>query len=342
MITMNLFDKTKIKNYELKNRLVMEPMCMYSAFKHDGIPTYFHFAHYVSRAIGQVGMIIIESTGVAPEGRITDDCLGLYNDAQIAPFKSIVDAVHEEGSIIGVQLNHAGRKSTASDGIDTIYGPSAIAYSNDSRTPVALTTTEIKRIIKDFQDAAVRADKAGFDAIEIHGAHGYLISEFMSPASNHRTDKYKDGSVFLQELTDAITDVWPKHKILSLRVSATDYEPNGQTVDDTIRMLGPVAASYDFINVSSGGITINPPTKIYPGYQVPFALKIKKAFPNNNIIACGMLGNPDLAAYVIESEQADYIGLARPLLSNANWVLHAAHARRKKDLITQQYKRAFK
>lgn len=338
---MKLLEKFSIKDMTLKNRVVMEPMCMYSATKHDGIATHFHFAHYVARAIGQVGLIIIEATGVVPEGRITDDCLGLYDDSQIEPLKKIVEAVHQEGSKIAIQLNHAGRKCKAVDGVDTIYGPSAIAYSDTYRTPKEMTQEDINSVIKAFQDAAVRAKQIGFDAIEIHGAHGYLISEFMSPITNKRSDKYKDGAVFIREVAEAIREVWPMEKPLLIRVSATDYEDGGQSVDDAIRMLEPSLDLIDIVNVSSGGITVNPPKSIYPGYQVDFATRIKEKL-DVPVIACGLLGNLDLVSFILETEKADLVGLARPLLSNPNWLLQSAQSRRKMDVIPYQYERGFK
>lgn len=338
---MKLLEQYTIGNTEVKNRVVMEPMCMYSAYQHDGIPTSFHLAHYVSRAIGQVGLIIVEATGVVPEGRITDNCLGLYNDEQMEAFKPIVNAVHDYGSKIAVQLNHAGRKCTAVDGVDTIYGPSAIAFDETYRTPKEMSEEDIQSVFKAFQEAAIRADKAGFDGIEIHGAHGYLISEFMSPMSNQRSDKYKDGKVFINELTKAVREVWPKDKFITIRVSATDYEENGYDVNDTIRMLEDVKDIYDIFNISSGGITPIRPTALYPGYQVGFATKIKNAL-NRPVIACGLLNSQDLASFILETNQADMIGLARPLLNDPHWVLKVAQSRRKMDVIPAQYERGFK
>lgn len=319
----------------------MEPMCMYSCLNHDGIATSFHLAHYTARAIGQVGLIIVEATGVVPEGRITDNCLGLYNDQQQAALKQIVNAVHQQGSKIGIQLNHAGRKCTAVDGVDEIVAPSAIAFNEQSRTPKELSEAEIKDVIKAFQLAAKRADEAGFDVLELHGAHGYLISEFMSPASNQRNDRYQDGAVFLQELVQAVKAVWPKEKVLMIRVNGTDYVDGGQSVTDTIRMLKPVAQDLDIINVSSGGVTPQPPTKIYPGYQVGMAVEIRKAL-QKPVIACGLLGAVDLASYLLEADVVDLIGLARPLLKNPHWVMDAAYGRKKNDYIIEQYKRGYK
>lgn len=337
---MKLLELYKLGNVELKNRIVMEPMCMYSVENHDGKATSFHFAHYVNRAIGQVGLIIVEATGIVEEGRITDNCLGIYNDVQLEGLKRIVEGVHEQGSKIGIQLNHAGRKCCAIDGVDTIYGPSAIAFDEKSKEPKAMTKQDIDNVVEAFKQAAIRADKAGFDALEIHGAHGYLISQFMSPISNKRMDEYKDGGLFLEKVVSAVRDVWPKDKILSLRVSATDYEENGQSVNDTIRMVERVKDMIDVLNVSSGGITPIRPHSLYPGYQVDFAIEMKKAL-QIPIIACGMLGDVSLASYLIESDKVDLIGLARPLLTNPYWVVETAVGRKKNEWIPKQYIRGY-
>ncbi len=335
-----ILEKHSINSTPLKNRVVMEPMCMYSATNHDGIATDFHYAHYVSSAIGQVGLIIVEATGISPEGRISDLCLGLWNDEQKNALKKIVDGVHAQGGKIIIQLNHAGRKCTATTDVDTIYAPSALAFSEKDRTPKALEESEIKAIIQDFVHSAKLALEAGFDGIEIHAAHGYLLSQFMSPHSNQRTDRYKNGSVILEELTTAFKEFWPQNKILSIRFSTTDYSENGLNIDSTIEQIKNVTASYDLINISSGGITTQPPLNIYPGYQVNHAIKVKNEL-DATVIACGLLGDYDLATFLIESGQVDYIGLARPLLQNPNWILPLYAKHNQKDAITRQYQRAF-
>ena len=338
---MTLFTPYKLKEIELKNRFVMAPMCQYSCFDHDGILTPFHKTHYQARAIGQVGYIIVESTGVSPEGRISDRCLGLWNDSQRDAFKTMVDDVHALGSHIGIQLNHAGRKCVAVDGVDTIYAPSALAFDEKSRVPQALSVDDIKTVMNDFRDAAKRADEAGFDALEIHGAHGYLVSQFMSPVTNQRDDVYSDPKVFLNELLDAIESVWPKDKLLTIRISATDYEEFGYGVDDVIEMLRPFKDRLDLIHVSSGGITPIAPPRIYPGYQVGFATSIKEAL-DVPVITCGLINQLDLVSDILENGRADLVAMGRNLLRDPNWLLQAAHSRRKTHLIPEQYLRAFK
>ncbi len=335
-----ILEKHHINSIRLKNRVVMEPMCMYSATGHDGVATDFHYTHYVSRAIGQVGLIIMEATGISPEGRISDLCLGLWNEEQKNALKKIVDGVHAQGGKIIIQLNHAGRKCTATSEVNTIYAPSDIAFSTEYRTPQTLNESEIQGVIKDFVNSTKLALEAGFDGIEIHAAHGYLLSQFMSPHSNKRTDKYKNGAVILNELTTALKEFWPQNKILSIRFSTTDYSDNGLDIDSTIQQIKNIASSYDLINISSGGITTQSPDNIYPGYQVNHAIKIKNEL-NSTVIACGLLGDYDLATFLTESGQVDYIGLARPLLENPNWVLSLYAKHNQKDAITRQYQRAY-
>ena len=204
---MKLLEPIKLGNLELKNRVVMEPMCMYSALKHDGVATPFHVAHYSARAIGGVGLVIVEATGVSPEGRISDACLGLYNDEQTQALKKVVESVHYNGAKIAIQINHAGRKCGAIDGVDTIYGPSELAYNDKYRTPKALDEEGIDRVITEFTQAARRAHDCGFDALEIHGAHGYLLSQFMSPYANERSDEYADGILFTKKVVEAVRNV---------------------------------------------------------------------------------------------------------------------------------------
>lgn len=338
---MKLLNSHKLGSLTLKNRVIMEPMCMYSARNHDGVATSFHQAHYTARAVGGVGLIIVEATGVSPEGRISDDCLGLYNLEQEEALKKVVESVHENGGTIAIQLNHAGRKCAAVDGVDTIYAPSALAYNDRYRTPVAASIDDLQRIKNDFVEAAKRADRCGFDALEIHGAHGYLLSQFMSPISNQRDDAYKDGKVYVREVLEAVRAVWPQNKPLLFRISTTDYETNGLNIDESILILDNIKDFIDAVNVSTGGITPNPPQSIYPGYQVGHAIQIKKTL-NLPVIACGLLGNFDLAHYLTESDTVDFIGLARPLLKNPNWVLEGAKSRKMDDVIPYQYERGFR
>ncbi|HZJ87161.1 MAG TPA: NADPH dehydrogenase [Erysipelothrix sp.] len=335
---MKLFEETQIKNTTLKNRFVMAPMCMYSVYKKDGVATPFHLAHYMARAIGQVGLIIIEATGIVPEGRISDECLGLWNDTQKEAFKPIVKGVQNEGSKIAIQLNHAGRKCTTDD--EVIVAPSSIAYSDRYRIPKELSQQDIKQVIMDFTLAAKRADEAGFDMIELHMAHGYLLSSFMSPITNKRIDKYRDASVLYKELMDSIKTVWPKEKPILVRVSATDYEKDGYNVEHVAKVLEPIIDDIDVIHVSSGGITPIRP-KSYPSYQVAFATKLKK-LTQKPVIAVGLIDTIEQSMDIIENDRADFIGLGRILLRQPHFVLDALNKYDFKDKLPHQYVRGYK
>lgn len=335
---MKLFEEANIGNMTLKNRFVMPPMCMYKVDKEDGVANSFHTAHYTSRAIGQVGLIILEATGVVPEGRITDLCLGIWNDTQKDALKVIVDAVHEQGSKIAIQLNHAGRKTTTKGNI--IVGPSALAFSDDYQTPKEMTQSEIKQMIEDFTLAAKRADQAGFDAIELHMAHGYLLSSFMSPVSNKRIDKYHNPAVLFKELMDSIKTVWPQDKPIIVRVSATDYEPDGYDTKDVATMLKPILGDIDAIHVSSGGITPTNP-KAYPSYQVEFASELK-ALTNIPVIAVGLITTTEQSIDIIENNRADFVAIGRGLLRNPHFVLESYMSTRQKDKIPFSYRRGFR
>lgn len=335
---MKLFEASKIKNMEVKNRFVMPPMCMYQVDKKDGIANSFHKAHYISRAISQLGLIIVESTGVLENGRITDYDLGLWDDRQINGLKEIVDGVKREGSKIAIQLNHAGRKSETED--LRHIGPSKISFNNDEYTYEEASIDEINEVIDSFRSAAIRADKAGFDAIEIHAAHGYLINEFISPISNKRDDEYgKDRFLLLKKVIEAIKEVWPKDKALWLRISATDYIEGGIEVSDWIKFLNENKDSYDLVSVSGGGLAI---TKInaYPGYMLDFARQIKKE-TGLMTIGVGLITSSDMATYALENEHCDFVAFGRELLRNPNLVMDIAKERKVEDIVHKAYMRAY-
>lgn len=335
---MKLFDKYKLGPTELKNRLVMPPMCMYQVENNDGISNSFHKAHYTARAIGQVGLIIVESTGVLPNGRITDNCLGLWDDKQIEGLKEIVDNVHREGSKIYLQLNHAGRKSETS-GIKHI-GPSAIEFNDQPINYEEASLEEIDEVIEAFKEAAIRADKAGFDGIEIHSAHGYLIHQFISPISNRRNDEYgQDKFLLLKNVTKAVKSVWPDDKGLTIRISATDYLEEGLKVEEWIRFFVENPNLYDAVHVSSGGLVIAP-INAYPGYILEFARKIRQttSYPT---IGVGLLNNGDIANMAIENRNCDLVACGRELLRNPNFLLDIAHKRGLDQVIPKSYKRAY-
>ncbi len=303
-----LFDPIKIKNLEIKNRAVMPPMCMYSA-NEEGFVNDFHLVHYGTRAIGGVGLIIQEATAITPNGRISIHDLGIWSDDHMPGLKRIAKVIHDNGAIAGIQINHAGRKAKVNHPI----GPSAISYGGDYQTPTEMTKRDIKETIEAFKDAAHRADKAGYDLLEIHGAHGYLIFEFLSPISNHRSDEYKDGKLFLKEVVEAISSVWPKEKVLALRVSAYEYVDHGATpesIADAINFVKDLGI--DLIDVSSGGnilVKIN----AYPGYQLDLAKKIKD-LTGLPVIGGGLIGDLALATHAIGSGRCDMVYFGRLLL----------------------------
>jgi len=253
----------------------MAPMCMYSS-DDKGVIKDFHLVHYGARAIGGVGLIILEATAVEKRGRISANDLGIWSDEQIAPLGKLVDLIHKFGGKVGVQLGHAGRKC----GVETEEAicPTSIAFSEKYKTPLEMTKEDIRQTIKAFAKGAKRADKAGFDAIEIHGAHGYLINQFLSPLTNHREDQYggslENRSRFLKEIIQEIRQHWPKEKPVILRISAEEYHEDGNKCEDLGKIINLVKEyGIDLINVSSGGVVL---TKVntYPGYQLKLAEKI--------------------------------------------------------------------
>lgn len=333
---MKLFEKYKLGNLELKNRMVMPPMCMYQA--ENGEVNDFHIAHYTARAIGQVGLIIVEATGVMDNGRITDNCLGIWNDAQIEGHKKLVDSVHSQGSKIAIQLIHAGRKSETT-GLDH-YAPSNISFNDKEANFVEMSEKEIKETIEAFKQATERANKAGYDAVEIHAAHGYLINQFISPLSNKREDDFgKDRFLYLNKITKAIREVWPSDKPLWIRISATDFVEEGIKVEDWIEFLNSNEKMYDLVHVSAGGV-VNAEINVYPGYMIEYAKRIKDEtkYPT---IGVGLLNEADLINYVLESNSCDLVACGRELLRNPNLLLQIAKDRKKEDLIFKSYKRAY-
>jgi NADPH2 dehydrogenase len=311
------FTPLKIKTYKIKNRSVMAPMCMYMADE-EGFAQTFHNVHYGSRALGGLGIVIQEATAISKEGRISLNDLGIWDDAHIEGLKNIASSIKNCGSIAGIQINHAGRKSKTNHPM----GPSAIPFY-DYPKPKEMTIEDIKETIQNFKNAARRAHMAGYDLLEIHGAHGYLIFEFLSPLSNQRDDHYKDGVIFLEEVIRAIQEEWPKEKILALRISAHEYHENGVTSKMAANIINRVKhLGLDIIDVSSGGnvrVNIEP----YPGYQVKFAEEIKKS-TQLLVIAGGLITDLKLAEYVLKQDQADMIFFGRVLLREPQFILNHA------------------
>lgn len=337
-----LFTPILIKDMQVRNRIVMPPMCQYSA-GNDGVATDWHLVHYATRAVGGVGLIIVEATAVEPRGRISDNDLGLWSDEQIPMLKRIVDNVHKYGAKIGIQLAHAGRKSESAS--STPVAPSPIPFTPDSRNPGELNRSEIKEIQKSFAYAAKRVLAAGFDMIEVHAAHGYLINEFLSPVSNKRNDGY-GGSLenrvrFLRETLEEVGKVWLSGKPVFVRVSAVDYIPGGIDLDEMLRIVTLLKdCGVDLWHVSSGGIA---PANIdaYPGFQVHYASEIRNRL-NVKTATVGAITTPEMAESILASGHADMIALGRELLRNPYWPLTAARELGVEVEWPKQYERAKK
>ena len=340
---MHTFEPFELKNLKLKNRIVMPPMCLFTA-EADGHVKDRHLVHYSSRAIGGTSLIIMEATGVMPNGRITDNCLGIWDNAHVAGLKRIVDACHSEGALMALQLNHAGRKSEAEgEKQDYTISPSACASDETYRTPREMTHEDMAEVKQAFCDGAKRADAAGFDAIEIHGAHGYLLSTFLSPISNKRQDEYggnlQNRARFLLEVLEAVREVWPQEKALLLRLSASDYLPGGTNLAETVEVVNMAKKYVDLFHISSGGIA-EAKIEVHPGYQVPFAETIKKEC-DVPVIAVGLIRNREMVEEILANGRADLVALGRELLRNPYWVANTAWETNSHYEYPDIYERAF-
>jgi len=345
-----LYTPIKFRNIELKNRWVMSPMCMYSC--ENGLANDFHFVHYGSRSQGGTGLIMVEATGVEPRGRITNHCMGIWNDQQAEELKKIVDFVHSRSeSKIGIQLAHAGRKGSTwnnlqipvEEGWETV-APSAIPYHPSERVPHVLTADEIKEQVHYFKAAAKRAVKAGFDLIEIHGAHGYLIHQFLSPLSNIRTDDY-GGSFenrirFLLEIVDAVNEELDENTALFVRISGTEYAENGWNINDSVRLAEVLKEhSVDLVDVSSGGNIHGAKIPVFDGYQVPFSAQIRKE-AGVKTGAVGLITTVEQAEEILEKGDADLIFVAREILRNPYIAVQGSFEMKEDCFFPHQYTRA--
>jgi len=332
-----LFSPLKLRDVTFRNRIVVSPMCQYSG--NDGFANDWHLVHLGSRAAGGAGLVFTEAIAVSPEGRISPHDLGLWQDEHISFLKRITSFIESQGSVPGIQLAHAGRKAsltepwngdrqlTATEGGWPTLAPSAVPFSADRQTPQELTTDGIQAIISAFKAAAVRALQAGFKVLELHGAHGYLINEFLSPLSNHRTDEYGgtfDNRIrFLMNIIHEVRAVWPAQYPLFLRISATDWADGGWSIEDSASLAPLVqAAGVDLIDCSSGGNASDVKIPAGPGYQVPFAAAVREAgIPTG---AVGIIVTAEQAEEILENGQADLIFMARELLRDPYFPLHAA------------------
>jgi 2,4-dienoyl-CoA reductase-like NADH-dependent reductase (Old Yellow Enzyme family) len=335
-----LFTPLTLRDLTIPNRVWLAPMCQYSVLAEDGVPTDWHLVHLGSRAQGGFGLILTEATAVVPEGRISPQDTGLWDDVQRDAWKPVVDFVHGQGSAIGVQLAHAGRKASTYRGFPgeptgsvaedeggwTSVGPTADAFPGYT-APRALATEELAGVVRAFAESARRADEAGFDVVEVHAAHGYLLHQFLSPLSNTRTDGY--GGSFagrtrlLLEVVDAVRDVWPTGKPVFVRISATDWTEGGWSGDDSVRLSAVLKdRGVDLVDVSTGG-NVMADIPVGPGYQLPFseAVRHQAGIPTG---AVGLITSPQQAEEVLASGQADAVLLARAALREPSWPLRAA------------------
>ncbi|MFD9908872.1 NADH:flavin oxidoreductase/NADH oxidase [Streptomyces sp. NPDC059063] len=356
-----LFEPYTLRSLTIPNRVWMAAMCQYSAEASGplaGVPNDWHLAHYGARATGGTGLIITEATAVSPEGRISPGDLGIWNDTQVEAFRRITDFLRAQGTVSGIQLAHAGRK--ASTGVPwqvrgplgaddpeawQPVGPSPVAFDDAFPVPTELTVEQIQGVVGEFADGARRALAAGFDIAEIHGAHGYLIGEFLSPHSNKRTDAY-GGSFenrvrFALEVVDAVRAVWPEDKPVFFRISATDWlEEGGWTPDDTVRLAALLKEhGIDLLDVSTGGNAAGVSIPTGPNYQVHFATRVKREV-GLPVGAVGLITEAAQAEKILTNGEADAVLIGRELLRNASFARLAARELGAEVHVPNQYLRS--
>jgi len=350
----HLFRPVTFRSVTARNRIMVSPMCQYSAL--DGVPNDWHFQNLASRAVGGAGFVFVEMTNVESRGRIAAGCMGLWNDAQRDALARIARFVKSEGAVAGIQLAHAGRKGSAArpweggkglkpeQGGWPIIGPSAIPFGEGSPVPQEMDEKAIADIVSKFAVSTQRAREAGFDAIELHGAHGYLISSFLSPISNHRSDRYggnfENRSRFLMEVVNAVRSEWPDDKPLFVRISCTDWMEGGWDLESSVKLaqLLKAGGKVDLMDCSSGGVDPRQKLKPAPGFQVPFAAAVRSR-AGIATGAVGMISTPEMAEEIVASGQADLVVMARAFLNDPYWPLHAAKALKARIPWPSQYER---
>jgi 2,4-dienoyl-CoA reductase-like NADH-dependent reductase (Old Yellow Enzyme family) len=354
-----LFTPFKLRNLSLANRIVVAPMCQYSA--DEGSATAWHTMHLGSMTQSAAGLVLLEATAVAEEGRITPGCLGLWNDANEAALARVLHDIRPHANTrIGIQLAHAGRKASSAppwqggqlirpeDGGWQPVAPSALAHKAEEAVPREMRRDEIDALVVQFSDAAVRADRLGLDAVELHCAHGYLLHQFLSPVANQRNDNYGGSLENRMRLPlaafDAVRQVWPAHKPMGVRVSATDWlEHTGRdswTLEQTLVLAEQLKQrGCDWIDVSSGGVSPEQKIVLGPGYQVHLAQAVREA-TGLPTMAVGLITEPQQAEDIVANGQADMVALARGMLWNPRWVWHAAAALGVEVTPPPQYARA--
>ena len=346
----------RLRDVTLRNRIAVSPMCEYSS--RDGFANEWHMVHLGSRAVGGAGVILTEAAAVTADGRISPQDLGIYEDAHVEMLSRIFAFLEQHGAVAGMQLAHAGRKASTgrpwegggpvapeAGGWAPIWAPSAEAFRDGWQVPRAMTTEQIARVVRAFADAARRVEAAGGKVIELHAAHGYLLHEFLSPLSNHRSDEYggsfDNRARFLREVVDAVRAVWPERLPLLVRISATDWVEGGWTVEDSVALARDLKGrGVDLIDCSSGGNAAHATIPLGPGYQVPFAERVRR---DAGVMtgAVGLITEAQQAEQILQSGQADVIVMARQLLRDPYWPLRAAQALGDPPPVPSQYLRAF-
>jgi len=353
---MKLFEPLALRSIHLRNRIAVSPMCQYSA--EDGTPTAWHLVHLGSRAVGGAGLVVAEATAVEARGRISPGDTGLYDDRHVDGWAPVAQFIAEHGAVPAVQLAHAGRKASCAlpwcgghplspdgGGWQPVVAPSALSFDEHSQVPHALTAGEIGDVVAAFRKAAERALAAGFQIVEIHAAHGYLLHEFLSPLSNHRTDDY--GGSFdrrthlLRQVVTAVRTVWPERLPLMVRISATDWADGGWDIEQSIELARRLKLlGVDLIDVSSGGLLPRVKIPVGPGFQVPFAARIRRE-AGIATGAVGVITEARQAQAIVDGGDADVVLLAREMLRDPYWPLHAARTLGVEAAVPVQYRRAF-
>jgi len=353
---MSLFTPMTIREVTFRNRIAVSPMCQYSS--EDGFANDWHLVHLGSRAVGGAGLVFTEAAAVEARGRISPQDLGIYKDEHIEPLRRITRFLSEQGAAAGVQIAHAGRKASTArpweggksltpeqGGWRPVVGPSPLAFADGYQQPEALDEAEIAEVVKSFGTAAARSLEAGFQVIEIHGAHGYLLHEFYSPLSNKRTDRYggdfHNRTRIVREVTEEVRRHWPERYPLFFRISASDWLPDGWDIEQSIELARQLKGlGIDLIDCSSGGNMPGASIPLGPGYQTPFAERIRR---EADILtgAVGLITSPHQAEHILHTGQADMLLLAREMLRDPYWPRRAAKELGQEIAAPAQYGRAW-
>lgn len=335
-----LFSSFRLRELEFRNRIFVSPMCQYSAS--DGVADHWHLVHYGGRAVGGAGLVIVEATAVCPEGRISPADLGLWDEHHVDALKPITEFIKTQGSVPAIQLAHAGRKACTdrpwlggkpippTEGGWQPLAPSALSFTEAHTEPRGMNISDIDKVVTSFVAAAHRAQKAGFDVVEIHMAHGYLLHEFLSPLSNQRQDEYggsfENRTRLPLRVAEAVRKIWPDHLPVFVRISATDWVEGGWDLEQSIKLACLLKdGGIDFIDCSSGGLIVDAPIPAGPGYQTPFATTIRRE-ANVATGAVGIITDAVQAEHIIATGLADVVIMGREFLRDPYWPLHAARA----------------